>query len=124
MLIGACALSAAGALVFNVAPAFLASAALRHALDDEQVGWLGSSYGAGFALVAATSFFWIARLNWRRVAMLGTAWSASSLAACAVAPSRALLLGAMFAAGLGLGALYTVGNAIVSENHDPAIFFL
>jgi len=119
VLLAASGLSAAGALVFNGAPAFLAAAGLRYALSDEQVGWAGSSYGAGFAVVALTSFFWIARLNWRRLALLSTVAAASSLAACALAPGQAVLMVAMFATGLGCGALYTVGNAVVSENHDP-----
>jgi predicted MFS family arabinose efflux permease len=119
VLLAACGLSAAGALLFNVAPAFLGAAGLRYSLSDEQIGWAGSSYGAGFALVAMTSFFWIARLNWRRLAMLSTAWAASSLVACALAPGVPILIAAMFCAGLGCGALYTVGNAVVSESHEP-----
>jgi predicted MFS family arabinose efflux permease len=119
VLIAACWLSAAGALLFNVMPAFFASAGSRYALSDEQIGWVGSSYGAGFALVAVTSFVWIARFNWRRVATLGTVLSAISFAACALGPRYVGLLGGMLAAGLGCGALYTVGTAVVAENHEP-----
>jgi predicted MFS family arabinose efflux permease len=118
-LVAACWISAAGALVFNVLPAFLASAATRYALSDEQIGFVGASYGAGYSLVTVTSFFWIARFNWQGIVTLGTALAASSLAASALAPRYAFLLGAMAAAGLGCGALYTVGTSIVSENQKP-----
>lgn len=119
VLVAACWLSAAGALLFNVLPAFLASAGLRYALSDEQVGWVGSSYGAGFALIAMTSFVWIARCNWRAAASLGTALTAFGFAACALAPRYPVLLAGMLAAGLGAGILYTVGIAVVAENHEP-----
>ena len=119
VLIAACWLSAAGALVFNVLPAFLDSAGTRFALSDKQIGMVGFSYGAGYFLITVAAYFWIARINWRGIASLGTALAALSLAACALAPRFALLLGAMVAAGLGCGALYTVGTAVVSENHAP-----
>jgi predicted MFS family arabinose efflux permease len=119
VLIAACLLSAAGALLFNVMPAFLASAAERHALTPEHIGWVGSTYGAGFAVVAATAYFWIARFDWRRVVALATAFAAAGLAVCARAPDLQVLLFAFFVAGFGCGALYTVGVAVVAENHDP-----
>jgi predicted MFS family arabinose efflux permease len=119
VLLAACWISAAGALVFNVLPAFLGSAGTRYALSDQQIGMVGFSYGAGYFVITATSIMWIARINWRGIASLGTALAALSLAACALAPRYAFLLGGMAAAGLGCGALYTVGTAIVSENPAP-----
>jgi predicted MFS family arabinose efflux permease len=119
VLAAACWISAAGALVFNVLPAFLDSAGTGYALKDQEIGWIGASYGAGYSLITVTSFFWIARFNWRAIVSLATALAACSLAASALAPHYAFLLGAMAAAGLGCGALYTVGTAVVSENHAP-----
>jgi predicted MFS family arabinose efflux permease len=119
VLAAACWISAAGALVFNVLPAFLDSAGTGYALKDQEIGWIGASYGAGYSLITVTSFFWIARFNWRGVVALGTVLAALSLAACAFAPRYALLLVAMAVAGFGCGALYTVGTAIVSENQAP-----
>jgi len=102
-----------------VLPAFLGSAGTRYDLSDEQIGWIGFSYGAGYFLITATSMIWIARINWRAIATFGTALAALSLAACAFAPRYSLLLGGMAAAGFGCGALYTVGTAVVSENPTP-----
>lgn len=105
--------------MFNVLPAFLGSAGIRYALSDEQIGWVGFSYGAGYFLITATSIVWIARFNWRGIATFGTALAALSLAACALAPRYGFLLGGMAVAGFGCGALYTVGTAVVSENPVP-----
>ncbi|HEY2677443.1 MAG TPA: MFS transporter [Steroidobacteraceae bacterium] len=119
VLAAACWISAAGALVFNVLPAFLGSAGDRYALSNEQIGWVGFSYGAGYFLITATSIVWIARVNWRGMVTVGAILAALSLVACALAPRYAFLLYAMAAAGLGCGALYTVGTAVVSENPAP-----
>jgi predicted MFS family arabinose efflux permease len=119
VLLAACWISAAGALVFNVLPAFLGSVGNRYTLSDEQIGWVGFSYGAGYFLITATSIAWIARINWRTMVACGTALAALSLAACALASRYGLLLAGMSAAGFGCGALYTVGTAVVSENQAP-----
>ncbi|HTP78163.1 MAG TPA: cytochrome P450 [Rhizomicrobium sp.] len=117
--VSACTVSSVGGLLFNIMPALLGAAAARFALNDAQVGTVGSSMLAGFALVAATSRQWIGRFDWRRLIGAGTALSVASLAAAAFIDSYGALLATLFATGMGLGLLYTVTIAIVSENHRP-----
>ncbi|MBV9044816.1 MAG: cytochrome P450 [Alphaproteobacteria bacterium] len=117
--ISASAVSSVGGLLFNIMPALLGSAAQRFALDDAQVGIVGSSMLAGFAVVAATSRQWINRFDWRGLTIAGTALSVLSLIAAALIGSYGALLGALFGTGMGLGLLYTVTIAIVSENEKP-----
>jgi cytochrome P450/predicted MFS family arabinose efflux permease len=119
VLAAASMVSAGGALLFNVMPAVLAAAATRFALNEGQVGMVGSSFLAGFALVAVTSNHWISRFDWRAVVGLGAAVSVAGLAGCAAISSYGALLAALVASGAGLGILYTVCIAIVSENHRP-----
>jgi cytochrome P450/predicted MFS family arabinose efflux permease len=119
VLAAASMVSAGGALLFNVMPALLAAAATRFALNEGQVGMVGSSFLAGFALVAVTSNQWISRFDWRAVVGLGAVVSVAGLGACAAISSYGALLAALIAAGAGLGVLYTVCIAIVSENHRP-----
>jgi cytochrome P450/predicted MFS family arabinose efflux permease len=116
---GACAVSAGGALLFNVMPALLAAAAARFALDDGALGALGSSFLAGAALSTATANLWIDRFDWRAITLAAAAAAVAGLAACAAVPSFPALLAALLAAGVGLGALYTVGIAVISEHHRP-----
>jgi cytochrome P450/MFS family permease len=115
----ACTVSAVGALLFNVLPALLVAAAAQFRLDNGQIGVVGSTLLAGFALVAATSRQWIGRFNWRSLIVAGTALSSASLAACAFIQSYGALLVALFATGAGMAFLYTVTIAIVSENEKP-----
>jgi cytochrome P450/predicted MFS family arabinose efflux permease len=119
VLASATAVSAGAALLFNLMPVLLGAAASRFGLSDNQLGVVGSSYLAGFALVATTSNLWIDRLNWRALVAAATVLSVASLAACAVVHSYAALLAVLVTAGVGLGTLYTICIAVVSENHRP-----
>jgi len=119
VLASASAVSAAAALLFNLMPALLASAASRFGFNDNQLGVVGSSYLAGFALVATTSNLWIDRLNWRVLVAAATVLSVASLAGGALVHSYGALLAVLVAAGAGLGILYTICIAVVSENHRP-----
>ena len=119
VFLSACTVSSVGALLFNVMPALLVTAAARFGLDDGQIGVVGSSALAGFALVAATSRQWIGRFDWRALTGAGTALAAISLAVCAFVQSYEALLAAFFVTGAGMAFLYTVTIAVVSENHKP-----
>ncbi len=117
--VSACTVSSVGGLLFNIMPALLGSAAERFSLNDAEVGIVGSTMLAGFALVAATSRQWINRFDWRALCVAGTGLAVVSLALCALIQTYAPLLGALFVTGMGLALLYTVTIAIVSENHKP-----
>lgn len=119
VLAAACLLSGAGGMIWNVMPEFLGSAAMSYKLTDGQIGWVGSTFMAGFAMLSATSFFWINRFNWRMLAAVGAVLSVLSVAGSALAQNYLVLLSILFIAGLGLGTLYTVGVAITAENHHP-----
>ena len=88
-------------------------------IADGQIGVVGSSYLAGFALVAATSNQWLGRFNWRALVGGGTAVSVASLAACGFATTYGALLATLVIAGASLGVLYTLCIAVISENHRP-----
>ncbi len=119
ILAAACAVSAASGLLLNVMPALLSAAASRFSLTATQVGVVGSSFLAGFALVTATSNQWIARFNWRAVAACGAAVSVAGVAGCAFVRSYASLVAVLTAAGFGMGLIATVSTAVVAENHQP-----
>ncbi|HTX51350.1 MAG TPA: cytochrome P450, partial [Caulobacteraceae bacterium] len=119
VLAAASLVSAAAALLFNVMPALLTAAATRFSLGSGQIGVVGSSYLAGFAVVAVTSNQWLPRLNWRALVGGGTAVSVASLAACGFATSYGPLLAALVIAGASLGVLYTLCIAVISEHQAP-----
>ncbi|NQD95011.1 MFS transporter, partial [Pseudomonas sp. CrR25] len=108
-----------GALLFNVMPIFLGGTAERFGLDNAQLGWLGSAYLAGFAMVSATAMIWIERFDWRRLTQLSLVLAGASLAACALVEGYYWLLVTLLLAGIGCGVFYTVGIAILAGNHNP-----
>lgn len=119
VLASASLVSAAGALLFNIMPTVLASAATHFRLSDDQLGIVGSSYLGGFAIVATTTTLWIDRLNWRMVVLIAGLLAVLGLAGSAAAPSYGTLLAALGVAGFGLGTLYTICVAVVSEHELP-----
>ncbi|MEO1964666.1 MFS transporter [Hyphomonas sp.] len=119
VLVSATVVSAAAAMLFNLMPALLAAVAVRFGLSDGQIGAVGSSYLMGFAIVACTSNLWIDRFNWRHIVASAAAVSVTALAACAIVNSLWALLAVLTIVGCGLGSLYTVCTAVVSENHRP-----
>jgi len=119
VLISACVISAAAALFSSVLPLLLTAAARKFALDAGQIGLLGSCHLAGFALVAITSNRWLRRFNWRTLVGGGAMTSLAALTACGFASTYYMLLTAAAFDGAGLGVLYTLCVAVISENHRP-----
>jgi predicted MFS family arabinose efflux permease len=119
VLLSASLVSAAAALLFNVMPVLLTAAATRFSLDAGQIGIVGSSYLAGFAVVATTSNQWLGRFNWRALVAGATAVSVVSLAGCGLASSYGALLAMLVISGANLGVLYTLCIAVISEHHRP-----
>lgn len=119
VLAAATLVSAAGALLFNLMPSVLALAASRFGLSDDQLGAVGSSYLGGFAVVATTTNLWIDRVNWRKLVGGAALLAIAGLASSAFTSSFFGLLMALGIAGFGLGTLYTICIAVVSEHHRP-----
>ena len=119
LVLSACLMSAAGALLVNLMPIVFGAAARDHGLDEGQLGWLGSINLAGFALAAATANLWIDRVRWRRASLAGLLLGVASYTACAVVGVYPALLVALALAGIGSGVIYTVAIAVLAENRNP-----
>lgn len=118
-LTAACILSAAGALVFNAFPLFLTALAEQFALNDEQLGILGSAYLSGFALVALFSVIWMSRVSWRRTGWLAYAMIAAGVVGFSLAESVSHLITAMIILGIGSGVIFTIALGIMAASKDP-----
>lgn len=117
-IFSACALAAAGALVFNAFPLYLSSIAHQLGLNDEQLGLLGSAYLGAFALVALFSPLWVKASPWKQVSIFGYllmilgTFSLTSASADNVHLIMAFI-------GMGSGIVFTVSLAILSAAHNP-----
>jgi MFS family permease len=118
VLITACIIGTAGVIIFALLPLLLGTAADAFGLDDAQVGFLGSAYVGGNTLVAALSFYWITRFDWRHVFVVGLSLLVCGLLTAVALPSYNGALTGLAIAGLGSGFMYALSVAIVSEMRD------
>ena len=105
VILSAVALSALGAMFYNLLPMFLGVAQDYRELDNKGIGILSSMFFAGYTLTTSTAFFWIRRVNWRVVTLVALTAGSLSLLLAGYSQSHALLMLCIFVAG---GAFSTV----------------
>ena len=115
----ACVLSAIGALVFNAFPLFLSVTADQFALNDAQLGLLGTSYLGGFAVIALLAPLWMSKLEWRLSGAAGSVLMLSALVLLGLTSIVDSVYIAMGALGAGAGIVFTIGLTILSRAADP-----
>jgi len=74
-LIGAALVSAIGGLPFNVLPQIINAVFVYFKFTPEQLGYFGSSYLGGYCLATVTAPFWLERLNWKKLSLVGIGFS-------------------------------------------------
>ncbi len=118
VLVTACAIGTAGVIIFALLPLLLGTAADAFDLNDSQVGFLGSAYVGGNTVVTALSFFWITRIDWRHVFVMGILLLVCGLLIAYFNPGYSGAIAGLSIAGLGSGFMYALSVAIVSEMQD------
>ena len=85
VILPALAISAIGALFYNLLPLFVGSAQDFRSLGNSEAGFISSAFFLGYNAVTIWAFFWIRRWSWRKVtccalpiAMLGLLAAARS----------------------------------------------
>jgi predicted MFS family arabinose efflux permease len=117
------AISALGALTFNLLPLFLGTAQDFRGLSDRAVGMLGSSFYAGFTLTTITAYFWVRRFNWRVVSFSAVPVAAASLVAAGFADSFLLMALLIAVAGGAFSVLYGIGTTVLGDTSRPARWY-
>ena len=107
-----------GALAFAILPLLLGEYAALLALDDASVGWLGSTYVAGYTLTTGAAFLWVERAPWPMVHLTGALLMVLgfSVAASSLGYQTALLGFAL--AGAGSGLMFALSCALVACRDD------
>ncbi|MFX4311232.1 MFS transporter [Enterobacter sp. 63] len=119
VVLSACLISSVGALMFCVSPLILGIFGNHFSLNDQQLGYLLSSFYMGFFLIATSSAFWIRRVNWRVTALAGISITSLALFAINDANSYQVLLALMIAIGVGMGISYALATQILSDSSNP-----
>jgi len=125
LLLGASGTIAAliGYSVIFLLPSFLEAAAVQFSLNDQQIGWLGSSETGGLAISTLLCALCINKLDMRKIAMLGIAIALLANVASNLCTEFEGLVWSRLVAGLGEGLLVTAGMTALAKTANPDRWF-
>ena len=123
VILSAVALSALGALFYNLLPLFLGVAQDYRDLDNRSIGLLGSVFFAGFTLATGTAFFWIRRINWITVTWMALSIACLVLLVGGYTRSHGLLMLCIFIAGGAFSTIYGIGATALGDTSNPARWY-
>ncbi len=123
VILPALAISAIGALFYNLLPLFVGSAQDFRSLGNSEAGFISSAFFLGYNAVTIWAFFWIRRWSWRKVTGCALPIAMLGLLAAARSDSYAVLLLATVVAGGGFAALYGIGTTVLADTSNPARWY-
>ena len=123
IICSALAISAIGALFYNVLPLYLGSAQDFRQLGNREIGFISSAFFLGYNAVTIWAFFWIRRWNWRTVTWVALPIALLGLLAGTLTENYLLLLLATAVAGGGFAAIYGIGTTILADTSNPARWY-
>jgi len=118
-IVAAVSLVAFSALVINISPIVVGTAANEKILPVEQLGML--IVPGVIAVILASVFMvrWIRQVNWKQLVAIGGSVSAVGYLGAAASDSLYGLFISLFFAGLGTGVLYAVAMCSLGDTKDP-----
>ncbi|MBT8070505.1 MAG: MFS transporter [Gammaproteobacteria bacterium] len=122
-ILSAVVLSALGAMFYNLLPLFVGVAQDYRQLDNRSVGALSSMFFAGHTLTASSAFFWIRRINWKRIALLSLCVAGTALLFAADAQNQGVMMLWMFIAGGAFSAVYGISATALGDTSNPARWY-
>jgi predicted MFS family arabinose efflux permease len=123
IIIAALAISAIGALFYNILPLYLGSAQDFRQLGNREIGFLTSAFFLGYNAVTIWAFFWIRRWNWRTVTWAALPIALLGLMSGTLTDNYLLLLFSTAIAGGGFAAIYGIGTTILADTSNPARWY-
>ena len=123
VILSAVALSALGAMFYNLLPMFLGVAQDYRELDNRGIGVLSSLFFAGYTLTTSTAFFWIRRINWRIVTLLALVTGSLALLLAGYSQNHKLLMLCIFVAGGSFSTVYGIGATALGDTSNPARWY-
>ena len=112
-------LTAVGIAFFNAMPLVLGTAAEQLGFDNQQIGFIASSYMAGFTLMTVALIGLARRMNWRYSCAVFACLQVISFVVSIQLGSLAGLLVVLFVAGLGGGGLFGIATISLLDTRRP-----
>jgi predicted MFS family arabinose efflux permease len=123
IIFSALAISAIGALFYNILPLYLGSAQDFRQLSNREIGFISSAFFLGYNAVTIWAFFWIRRWNWRTVTWVALPIALLGLLAGTLTENYLLLLLSTAVAGGGFAAIYGIGTTVLADTSNPARWY-
>ena len=117
------ALSAAGAIFYNVLPLLLGSAQDSLELGNQQAGLIGSIYFLGYNVATISAFFWLDKVSWRAVSLLMIPIAAFGMVMIGQLSEYGVVLGFTALIGAAYALLYGIGTSIIADAPQPTKWF-
>jgi predicted MFS family arabinose efflux permease len=115
VIVAACALSAIGALLYNVLPLFVGALDDSRALTAARIGSVTAVYYLSYSVVTSTGFLWIRRVDWRRISLLCLPCAVGGLLLIVALPGFLPLIGGVAIAGAAMGTLYGICTTVLGD---------
>lgn len=122
-IIPALAISAIGALFYNILPLYVGAAQDGLGLSTSEVGLLPAAFFAGYNLATLGAFFWIRRWNWRAATAIWLPVAVLGLLGSITMPGRWGLFLSTAISGGGFAVLYGIGTTILADTSNPARWY-
>jgi len=123
VIVPALAISAIGALFYNLLPLYLGAAQDDRGLGNQEIGFLTAAFFLGYNLVTIWAFFWIRRWNWRKATAVWIPVALLGLMAGAFSGSYGVLLLTTAVSGGGFAAVYGIGTTVLADTSNPARWY-
>jgi predicted MFS family arabinose efflux permease len=115
VIVAACALSAIGALLYNVLPLFVGALDDSRAVTAARIGLVTAVYYLSYSTVTSTGFLWIRRVDWRLISLLCLPSAVAGLLMIVIWPGFLSLVAGVALAGAAMGTLYGICTTVLGD---------
>ena len=112
-----------GASILTLLPLWVGALTDQGNFTGQQIGWLASADVIGIFLSSASAIFWVRKIPWKPVVLLGLAVFALANLASLGTEQFATLMAIRIIAGLGCGSAYAIALAGLGDRRNPQLAF-
>ncbi len=122
-IIAALALSAIGAIFYNILPLFIGVTQDFRGWNNSDTGLLGASFFLGYTVVTISAFFWVRKIDWRKICLISLSFAAVPMIAAVYYKAYWLNILFVIISGGAFSAIYVVGTVAIGDTSNPARWY-
>jgi len=114
----ACFVMAVGGLEFSIMPLYLGGMATHLLFSEQQVGFIGSAYLAGFTLTSFSAVLWSHRVNWRTGVLVAAVAATISYLIASATKDFGWILALTLFVGCSRGVFYAISVCSLGDTEN------